>query len=295
MEDMGTGGRSVQENRIREGVPYAEIDGQALLLNIAWPVATGDTPGAAVIYVHGGGWHMGDRGDSPNYLLTDAGFVTLSIDYRLTGAASFPAQIHDVKAAIRWTRTNAADLGIDPDRIGIWGHSAGGHLALLAAVTGDEPSLEGDVGVTGVDEKVSSAVSAVIAGCTRTEMLIDWYAADGKPFPEPVDASLCALLGGPRHERENIARQASPYWHLKPGMPPTLLMHGTDDETVPISQARAFVSRSRAMGNTVELMELHGVGHDANAPLFPGVPDHHGSKSRVVDFFDTHLRGHLPE
>jgi acetyl esterase/lipase len=281
----------VRENRTREGTPFAEVDGRALLLDIAWPTADRDVQRPAVIYVHGGGWHSGDRSDSPNFLLTDAGFVTLSIDYRLTDEACFPAQIHDVKAAIRWVRANAGELGIDPNRIGIWGHSAGGHLALLAAVTRDEPSLEGDVGVNGV----SSAVSAVIAGCTRTEMLIDWYAADGKPFPEPVDASLSALLGGPRHERESIARQASPYWFLKPGMPPALFMHGTEDETVPINQARAFVSRSRTMGNDVELMELPGVGHDANAPLFPGAPDPHGSRSRVVDFFVTHLSAHRRE
>lgn len=277
----GTGEASVQETRTRDGVPYAEVDGRSLLLDIAWPGAAGNGPRAAVIYVHGGGWHMGDRAGSPNFLLTGAGFVTISIDYRLTGVAGFPAQIHDVKAAIRWVRAHAADLGIDPERIGIWGHSAGGHLALLAGVTGDDPSLEGDVGVRGPD----SAVRSVIAGCARTEMVVDWYAAEGKPFPEAVEASLSALFGGPRADREDVARQASPYWYLKPGLPPALLMHGTNDDTVPISQARAYVSRSRALGNEVEMMELPGVGHDANTPLYPPNPDPDGSRDAVVAFF----------
>ncbi len=271
----------MQESHIREGVAFAEVEGRALLLDIEWPDAGRAEARPAVIYVHGGGWNSGERGGSPNFLLTDAGFITLSIDYRLTGEASFPAQIHDVKAAIRWTRAHAADLGIDPDRIGIWGHSAGGHLALLAAVTGDDPSLEGDVGVTGV----SSAVRSVIAGCTRTEMIIDWYAAENKPFPEANDEALAALFGGPRIEREDVARTASPYWYLRSGLPPVLMMHGTEDETVPINQARAFVSRSRAMGNDVEMMELPGVGHDANTPLFPPNPDPEGSREAVVAFF----------
>jgi acetyl esterase/lipase len=266
-------------------VPYATVGGHELLLDITRPPAAPGTTHPAVIYVHGGGWHSGERAGSPNFLLHDAGYVTASIDYRLTGVASFPAQIHDVKAAIRWVRAHAGELGIDPDRIGIWGHSAGGHLALLAAVTADDPALEGDAGTPGV----SSAVQAVIAGCTRTEMLIDWYAADGKPFPEEVDASLAALLGRPRIGRDEVARLASPYWHLRPGLPPALLMHGTEDETVPINQARAFVARSRALGNDVEMMELPGVGHDANTPLYPENPDPLDTRGRVVGFFNRYL------
>jgi acetyl esterase/lipase len=276
----------VSDLKRENGVTFATVDGHDLLLDVVRPAEASAAPVPAIIYVHGGGWHGGSRADIPNDFMARAGYVTLSIDYRLTGVASFPAQIHDVKAAIRWVRANADDLGIDPDRIGLWGHSAGGHLALLAAMTGDDPALEGDVGVTGI----SSAVRAVVAGCTRTEMLIDWYAADGKPFPEAVDASLSALLGGPRCEMEDVAMLASPFWHLRYGVPPALLQHGTDDETVPINQARAFVARSRAMGNDAVLMELPGVGHDANTPLFPGNPDPYGAKDRSIAFFDAHLR-----
>jgi acetyl esterase/lipase len=274
--------RTVEER----GIHYATVDGHELLLDIHRPAERAGEPAPCVIYVHGGGWNSGSREDSPNYLLAESGFVTISIDYRLTDIAAFPAQIHDVKSAIRWVRANAGELGIHPDRIGIWGHSAGGHLALLAAVTADDPALEGEVGITGV----SSAVRAVIAGCTRTEMMIDWYAAEGRAFPEPVDESLSALFGGPRHEQEDVAQWASPFWHLRLGLPPTLMMHGTEDETVPISQARAFVSRSRAMGNEIQMMELPGVAHDANTPLFRGNPDPHGSRQRVVEFFRLHLQ-----
>lgn len=276
----------MKDMREETGIDYGSGGGRPLWLDLLGPDPAPGQRLPAVVYVHGGGWAGGERTWNPNRILADAGFVTVSVSYRFTGEAIFPAQIHDVKAAIRWVRANADDLGIDPDRIGLWGHSAGGHLALLAAMTGNDPALEGDVGVTGI----SSAVRAVVAGCTRTEMLIDWYAADGKPFPEAVDASLSALLGGPRREMEDVAMLASPFWHLRPGVPPALLQHGTDDETVPINQAWAFVARSRAMGNDAVLMELPGVGHDANTPLFPGNPDPYGAKDRTIAFFDAHLR-----
>ena len=123
------------------GVQYGEADGQPLLLDAVYPEDERETPRPAVIYVHGGGWYEGTREDgwmSP-YLATH-GFFAVSIDYRLSGEAPFPAQIHDVKAAIRWLRAHAQIYRVAADRIGIWGDSAGAHLAALAGLTVTCPS-----------------------------------------------------------------------------------------------------------------------------------------------------------
>ena len=134
------------------GVHYGQAGDVPLVLDIIAPAAS-TKPCPGVIWVHGGGWTEGDRSDGFNALfcplLAHHGFFTVTIDYRLMPHAHFPAQIHDVKAAIRWLRANAPSYAIDPDRIGIWGFSAGGHLAALAGLTADLPELEGDCGSAG--------------------------------------------------------------------------------------------------------------------------------------------------
>jgi hypothetical protein len=102
-------------------LPFAEVDGRELLLDVLRPQDRGDSALPGVIYVHGGGWATGHRTDTPNILLAMRGFVTVSISYRFSQEAVFPAALHDLKAAIRWVRANAADLGIDPGKLGIWG------------------------------------------------------------------------------------------------------------------------------------------------------------------------------
>ena len=158
---------------VHHGVEFAVVEGfRPLLLDLYLPTRGTSAASAAVVYLHGGGWAVGTRRRfgrafaswSPTALdrLAQAGFVVATVDYRLSGEAHFPAQLHDVKAAIRWLRGNAAPLGVDPARVIAWGESAGGHLAMLAGLTGDRPELEGDVGEF-VGE--SSAVCGVV----------DWY------------------------------------------------------------------------------------------------------------------------
>src|SRR3954454_20929950 len=157
---------------VHHGVEFAGVEGyRPLLLDLYLPApATGS--GAAIVYMHGGGWAVGTRrrfgrafipwSPTPLDLLARAGFVVATVDYRLSGEAHFPAQLHDVKAAVRWVRGNARTLGVDTTRVVAWGESAGGHLAILAGLTGNDGALHGDVGEF-LDQ--SSAVSAVI----------DWY------------------------------------------------------------------------------------------------------------------------
>src|SRR3954471_1563942 len=154
---------------VHHGVEFATVEGyRPLLLDLYLPApATGS--GAAIVYMHGGGWAVGTRrrfgrafipwSPTPLDLLARAGFVVATVDYRLSGEAHFPAQLHDVKAAVRWVRGNARTLGVDIARIVAWGESAGGHLAMLAGLTGHDTALDGEVGAF-LDE--SSAVSGVI-------------------------------------------------------------------------------------------------------------------------------------
>ena len=137
--------------QVHHGVEFATVEGfRPLLLDLYLP-APGTASGAAIVYVHGGGWAVGTRrrfgrafvawSPTPLDLLAQAGFVVATVDYRLSGEAHFPAQLHDVKAAVRWIRGNAGPLGVDSTRVVAWGESAGGHLAMLAGLTGDDSAL----------------------------------------------------------------------------------------------------------------------------------------------------------
>jgi pectinesterase len=250
-------------------LPYAKIGDLELLVDVIRPVDTG-VISPAVIYVHGGGWAAGSKSDTPNELLASRGFATFSVSYRLSDEASFPAAIHDVKAAIRWVRANAADLRIDPERIGIWGHSAGGHLASLAAVTGDLPELEGDGG----NPEFSSSVQAAVPLSGPS-----WFPAESMHG----DAAVAKLLGAHQTEAPDLAAFASPAGHVSAGSPPFLIVHGEADTVVPISQSELLGERLREAGVESELIRVAGAGHDYADLLTPEVG------SRIVEFFRRNL------
>jgi acetyl esterase/lipase len=150
---------------------YARVGGTSLRLDLYPPAGT--TSGLpTLLYLHGGGWAVGDKSDAAVERLMPivaSGFAVASVNYRLVPSVSYPAPVHDVKAAVRWLRANAVKYGLDPDRIAIGGFSAGGHLASLAALTAGDVQLEGDVG----DHLgVSSAVSAVVTYCLSSDFLL---------------------------------------------------------------------------------------------------------------------------
>jgi acetyl esterase/lipase len=255
-------------------LPFAEIDGRELLLNVLRPLDRGDPVLPGVIYVHGGGWAVGHRTDTPNDLLAIRGFVTISISYRFSQDAVFPAALHDVKAAIRWVRANASDLGIDPDgnrnRIGIWGHSSGGHLASMAALTGDLAEMEGEVGVPDISSAVQAAVP--IAGPS-------WFMAEDMYGDDAVER----LLGVHQAKDPELGRYASPAGHVHAGAPPFLIVHGEADTVVPLSQSQLLYERLRDAGVESESIVVPGAGHGYQDLLTPEVVD------RVASFFESHL------
>ena len=197
----------------------------------------------AIIHLFGGGFFAGNKG--AGYIINDAkalgnrGYTSVSANYRLQSQGKWPAQIHDVKAAIRWTRANAAKIGVDDDKIVVAGYSAGGMLALLAAGTNGKPELEGTVGTPGVSSKVNA--------CIGVYPLASAEIARGL-FPEGQATP------------ENIAA-ASPTSYIGATFAPTIFVHGTDDTTIPIASSIDFFTKLHAAGVPTALTAIQGAHH----------------------------------
>ncbi len=219
----------------REGVVFGTGGGRELRCDIYEPPASVKN-GIGVLLIHGGGWSSGDRSQLKGYgvLLGRRGYTCIASEYRLTGEALWPAQIEDVKCAVRYVRANASSLGIDPDRLVISGNSAGGHLSLMAGGTG-APEFEG----TGGNEGVSSSVSAVISFYPPTGL--DKRSWGGMPS-----------LFGPGAAVETM-KGASPLEYASASFPPTLLIQGNADDVVPATEATAMYDALHAAGVPVEL------------------------------------------
>lgn len=262
-------------------IQYGTGGDRSLFLDVLRPADGGTTARPAVIWIHGGGWHSGVRQPNPNRTLAEHGFVTATIDYRLSHEAIFPAQIHDVKAAIRFLRDNHQRFGIDPERIGVWGHSAGGHLAALAGVAGNVAELEGDVGTAGV----SSAVQA--AAPLSPPALFERTAPN-----RDLDSAQLRLLGHSmvdRMEFDRLARLASPATHVRGHTPPFLIVHGVVDDVVDIEDARALTAALTAAGAPVTLRELPGIDHSDERILGPLEGPTTPAHEKIIAFFEATL------
>lgn len=242
---------------VTRDVLFAAPDGHALRLDLYDPVkVTGARP--AVIVVHGGAWSHGDKGDYSlglhNYWLAAQGVVVFDIQYRLDQA--WPAPLCDVKCAIRWVKLNAARCGVDPDRIALLGRSAGAHLALLAAYTANDPALPSSCFAADGDRAVDEHVRAVIAVGAP---------ADLRLMAAEHDGAVHRLLGGSPDQRPDAYAAASPVTHVRPGLPPTLLVHGQRDRTVPPNHAELLANHLWAAGNTAVLLRVPGGRHGVDA------------------------------
>ncbi|MGY1808646.1 alpha/beta hydrolase fold domain-containing protein [Blastococcus sp. SYSU D00669] len=249
--------------RLLLGIPYAAVPGiRPLELDLYLPA--GDGPHPVVVFLHGGGWRLGSRhaagpayrgaDPTPFERVAQAGLAVASVDYRLSGEAVWPAQLHDAKAAVRWLRARAGDVGVDPDRIAAWGESAGGHLAALLGLLTD-PSLEGDVGY----RDGSSAVAAVVAWYPPTDLV--GFAADAAADPADPTTREAQLLGAPARDVPALAAQASPVAHVTPDAPPFLLLHGAADRFVPCVQSERLYAALVEAGADAELDLYEGADH----------------------------------
>jgi len=217
-------------------------------IDIFWPDS--DEKRTAAILLHGGGWTFGHRSDTHRYarILREQGFLAIAAEYRLTGEAPWPAQILDVKDIIRWVRTNADWLRIDPDKIALQGFSAGGHLALLAAGTSGKSCF----GVAEPHPQGSAAVAAVISLFGPALLT-----KDANPVRPPPLISLFGAEGN-----EDLAREASPLLHVSASFPPAFLLNGMADPYLPYTSTLRLFEALAEQGNAVDLHFYHGHTHE---------------------------------
>lgn len=218
----------------------------------------------AVVWIHGGGWVGGTKNEARAKnicsTLAAAGYVAVSVDYRL-GDNAWPTNLHDCKNAVRFLRAHAADYRLDPNRIAVAGGSAGGHLALMVGLTGDDPAFE-PTGAATPYPGVSSSVRAIgnFYGITNllTRQKTD---AKGKPTGELVDGGATKVYGATREADPALWRRVSPVTHVEKKSPPVLIMHGRSDATVDYEQAVELAAVLKQRGVAHELHLIDGVGH----------------------------------
>lgn len=257
------------------GIPYAKAGGQTLKLDIAMP-SKGTGPFPALICIHGGGWVRGDRTQMSQTVraLAQAGYVTVSIDYRLAPKSRFPAPVEDCKAAVRWLRAKAQNYHIDKNNIGVLGFSAGAHLACMLGVTQKSDKLEGTSGYEGQ----SSEVQAVVSFFGPTDLTYQGFNQTVK------NDNLIPLLGASFERAPNIYRRASPLLYVRKGAPPFLFFHGTNDAIVPLKQSQDMVKRLEAVGSPAKLITMDNQGHGWGGDKLID------SLKQMVLFFDKTLK-----
>ena len=237
---------------VREDVAYARVGESTLGLDIYRPAGPGPFP--AVLLVHAGGWESGSRQMERPFAerLAGLGYVAVPVSYRLGAAGRFPAPLHDLKSAVRWLRAHAAELAVDPARIGVIGMSAGGQLAALVGATNGQAEFEGEVGERGG----SSVVQAVV----DIDGLVDFTGADLVAQQEGAPSAPARFLGGKFSERPDTWRAASALTHVGPHSAPTLFINSTADS--PILPGRAAMrERLRAAGVASDLVVVPDTPH----------------------------------
>lgn len=246
---------------VTRDIAYREGDSEAWRLDLAMPAEESDELRPALVIVHGGGWRGGSKSvDVFQTMMTNyarKGYVTVNIEYRLTGEAPFPACIEDVKCAVRWLRAHAGEYDVDPDRIGAYGHSAGAHLAMMLAMVPKSAGLEGDGGW----EEYSSLVNVVVAGSPPTEL--------GRDVP--------------------MARtEWWPIGYISADHPPMLLIQGGADRIVRAELTEDFVEKMKAKGASIDYLKIDEAGHGVAYAENLDVTD-----PAIESFFARHLKPQL--
>ena len=225
--------------------------------------AAGGAPLPLVIWVHGGAWLAGSKEGCGALWLLEKGYAVASINYRLSQHAVFPAQIEDCTAAVRWLRANAATYGLDPERFGAWGPSAGGHLVALLGTAGEAKE-------------------------SRVQCVVDWFGptdlAQMRGSHDEAKSPEALLIGGPIQQNKEKAAKANPIAFVTKDDPPFLIMHGEEDTTVPINQSELLHAALTAAGVPSEFVRIPKSGHGGPGFNTPEV------RAKIEAFFDKHLK-----
>ena len=236
---------------VKRDIAYVEGGHERQKLDIYSPKAKGEKPLPLVVWIHGGGWAKGSKDGIGNCAwVLEEGYALASVGYRLTDAAIFPAQVDDCKTGIQWLKDHAEDYGYDPDRIVVWGSSAGGHLVSMLGTTGDPDDASDDL-----------------------QGIIDWFGPSElltmqkeRTLPTQLNADApdsfeSRLIGGTLQENPDKAREASPLTHVTVDDTPFLIMHGTRDALVPLVQSQRLQEALEEVGVSAQLEILEGAGH----------------------------------
>ena len=233
-------------------------------------------PIPVIVWIHGGAWVSGDKNHPPAAEILSHGFAVASLNYRLSNTSNHPAQIFDCKAAIRYLRAHAKEYNLDPERIGVWGHSAGGHLAALVGTSGGVKELEGDLG----NNEQSSRVQAVVEWAGPSDLTT---CADQAPPNCRIDfkspSNPIAVLMGPNKSWMSLLA-ASPVRYLSKDDPPMMILHAEDDDVVPVGQAKELDELYKEIGLPQKCHIVSHGGHALSNPDFV---------RESLDFFDEHL------
>ncbi len=272
--------------RMERDLGYIENGDEAQRLDLYFPETTPEKPLPLIVHIHGGGWQGGSKFPCPVVGMVLKGYVVASVEYRFSQKAKFPAQIQDCQAAIRWLRANREKYHIDPEKVGVVGGSAGGHLSALVGTSGGTNTFP----KIGGNEDQSDRVQAVcdIYGPADFTTVVKQAAEDKNvknifQFNSPKDP-YSSLIGVPLETVEK-SRAVSPVTYVSEDDPPVLILHGTHDALVPYAQSVQFAEGLKADGVPVWLQTLPGSGHGGPAFGKPAVIQ------LMQNFFDKHLRG----
>jgi acetyl esterase/lipase len=263
-------------------VTYVRRGAHDLKLDLYLPAARGTLSRPAVVFVHGGGWRTGVRANfAPMAIrMAERGYAAATISYRLAPEATYPAAIHDVKAAVRWVRAHAADYDIDAGRIAVAGGSAGGQIAALTGVTNDEARFDPD----GAASAVSSKVQAIV----NIDGLSDFTSEEARKYeddPAKQPSSAGSWFGGRYAEKAALWHDASPLFHVGPGAPPILFI---------VSAQRRF-----SLGREAMAAKLRAFGVTSDVVPVPDTPHSFWLfdpwLAPTVEAADAFLRAHLEE
>ena len=264
--------------KVEKNIRYAGTSDPRQALDMYLPKSPkSDKPLPVVVNIHGGAFRMGDKNMGVREiaaLVASGDYAGVSINYRLSGQAIWPAQIHDCKAAIRWVRANARKYNFDSENIGVIGGSAGGHLVAMLGTSGGVEALEGDVGPY---KGISSKVKCVVDEFGPSDLLAMGGSHDSPESPE------AQLIGGALQANKGVARAASPITYVTRDDPPFLILHGTADPAVPFNQSERLSRALKEAGVDCLFVPVTGAGHGGFRS--PEVP------KRIRQFFDKNLRG----
>lgn len=245
--------------KAERNIPYVENGHANQVLDIFLPEKPADKPLPLMIWIHGGAWLGGSHVNPAVLYLVNKGFAVASIEYRFSQHAIWPAQADDCKAAIRFLRANAGNYNFDPERFAVGGDSAGGHLSAFIGTSGDVVEIEGSLGVTNISSRVQAVVD--LFGPTDLAIMGQQSGPHSMIKHDAADSPESKLMGGPIQEKRELAKTANPLTYIDKKDPPFLILHGDNDQLVPLGQSTKLAKALIDAGVEVTMKTIPGAGH----------------------------------